>query len=47
MLTHIPFYTTWHQVLMGPDHRLDGKAIVRNLHQESMNSVAIKSLFRR
>jgi Icc protein len=32
MVTHIPFYTTWHQVLKGPDHRLDGKAIVRNLH---------------
>lgn len=32
MVTHIPFYTTWHQVLRGPDHRLDGKAIVRNLH---------------
>jgi len=32
MVTHIPFYTTWHQVLKGPDHHLDGKAIVRNLH---------------
>ena len=32
MVTHIPFYTIWHQVLKGPDHHLDGKAIVRNLH---------------
>ncbi|MEI7651953.1 MAG: metallophosphoesterase [Verrucomicrobiota bacterium] len=32
MVSHIPFYTTWHQVLGGPTAKLDGKAIVGNLH---------------
>lgn len=31
MVSHIPFYSVWHQVLKGPSFALDGKALVRNL----------------
>jgi 3',5'-cyclic-AMP phosphodiesterase len=32
MVSHIPFYSVWHQVVLGPGYRLDGKALVGNVH---------------
>ena len=32
MVSHIPFYSVWHQYLLGPQFALDGKALVGNLH---------------
>lgn len=33
LVSHIPFYSVWHQVLKGPQFHLDGKALVGNLHE--------------
>ncbi|HYF35056.1 MAG TPA: metallophosphoesterase, partial [Prosthecobacter sp.] len=33
MVTHIPFYSVWHQVLKGPSFPLDGKALVGNIFE--------------
>jgi 3',5'-cyclic AMP phosphodiesterase CpdA len=32
IVSHIPFYSVWHQVIFGPGYKLDGKALVNNLH---------------
>ena len=32
IVTHIPFYSVWHQILFGPGYKLDGKALVGNVH---------------
>lgn len=33
IVTHIPFYSVWHQVLKGPQFHLDGKALVGNVFE--------------
>lgn len=33
LVTHIPFYSVWHQVLKGPQFHLDGKALVGNVFE--------------
>jgi len=33
IVTHIPFYSVWHQVHSGPATRLDAKALVGNVHE--------------
>ena len=33
IVTHIPFYSVWHQVHSGPATHLDAKALVGNVHQ--------------
>lgn len=32
LVTHIPFFSVWHQALKGPAFALDGKALVGNVH---------------
>lgn len=33
LVSHIPFYSVWHQVLKGPRFHLDGKALVANVFE--------------
>ena len=33
IVSHIPWYSVWHQVLLGPQYHLDGKALVGNVHK--------------
>lgn len=33
IVTHIPFYSVWHQVLLGPKINIGGKALVGNVHE--------------
>jgi 3',5'-cyclic AMP phosphodiesterase CpdA len=33
IVTHIPFYSVWHQVIKGPAYALDGKALVANVFE--------------
>jgi Icc protein len=33
IVTHIPFYSVWHQVIKGPSYALDGKALVANVFE--------------
>jgi 3',5'-cyclic AMP phosphodiesterase CpdA len=33
LVTHIPFYSVWHQFLKGPAFRLDAKALVGNVFE--------------
>jgi hypothetical protein len=32
IVSHIPWYSVWHQYLLGPQYHLDGKALVGNVH---------------
>ena len=32
LVTHIPFYSVWHQVILGPKVSIGGKALVNNVH---------------
>ncbi len=32
LVTHIPFYSVWHQVLLGPKVNIGAKALVNNVH---------------
>ncbi|MDZ4404758.1 metallophosphoesterase [Prosthecobacter sp.] len=32
LVTHIPFYSVWHQVILGPKINIGGKALVGNVH---------------
>lgn len=32
LVTHIPFYSVWHQFVLGPGAALDGKSLVGNVH---------------
>lgn len=33
LVTHIPFFSVWHQALKGPQFALDAKALVGNVHE--------------
>lgn len=33
LVTHIPFYSVWHQVILGPKVNIGGKALVNNVHE--------------
>jgi 3',5'-cyclic AMP phosphodiesterase CpdA len=33
LVSHIPFYSVWHQVVKGPSFALDGKALVANVFE--------------